>query len=172
MSAFSPRTLRLQIVILLVAALALVTGLFATSGAEEDDWVTLVNADVLEFNEVLFFPEEMLKDKRVRFSRQFAVYLVHSPDGPVALNAYGGWRRERVTYCETSELFEASRSGSKFDKYGYNLYGAASMSIPRMPVRVVAGMVQIQPYERLPRFTRKESERYVLQPVGPYCIPH
>ena len=103
------------------------------------------------------------------YNEELQVFVIQGPAGPLALSARGPWQAEKVEFCVTSKLFETSKSGSKFDRYGRYFGGPAPRGMTRFPVRVDDGSVYIQqqhPIEGPPR-----DGPTPLDPVGPLCIP-
>ena len=156
-SALSPATFRWQIVILLVLGTAVGTAAVAGLAAEESTWVT-VHAD-------------KRLDTNVAIDEDLGVYLVQIGTRTLALSTHGPWNNELVNYCASSHLFDAPRSGSKFDVHGNYFAGPAPRGMSRFHVRYRGDDVQIQPHELLPGPTRAVSRRNGRPPVGPYCIP-
>ncbi|HEY7875357.1 MAG TPA: hypothetical protein VIG64_09570 [Actinomycetota bacterium] len=156
MSALRPRVFRFQIVILVVMALAIGGIALAGLGSTESAWVT-VDAD-----------KEI--DERIVLDEDAGVYLVTRGDRTIALSNRGPWNNERVVYCETSQLFEAPRSGSKFDVYGHYLYGPAPRGLTRFPLRVRDGEGQVKVSDPIPGLGRRASKKRALKPAGMYCM--
>jgi hypothetical protein len=155
-SALRPRLFRLQIVILVVLALGIAAAVFGSLSAKESSWVT-VHAD-------------KRLDERVALDEDLWVYLVQRGDRTIALAYHGPWNHEPVLYCPSSQLFEAPRSGAKFDLYGHYFGGPAPRGMSRYAMRMVGDEVQIQPNELIAGPTRSVSKRNSRQPVGPFCI--
>jgi nitrite reductase/ring-hydroxylating ferredoxin subunit len=157
-SALRPRIFRWQVATLAVLSLIVATLVFADLSKGSSGWVTATSA-------------RDLARKGVVLDEKHKVYLVQTAAGPIALNQYGDYEHGKVVYCESSGFFEGVNAGSKFDRLGHYFAGPAGGSLRRYPTRVEDGMVQIEPYEPLPRLGREESRRNVRQPAGAYCIP-
>jgi hypothetical protein len=127
MSGLSPRIFRLQVVAIGVIVLAIVGITFAALASTDSVWV-VVNAD-------------KKLDEHVSLDEELGVFLVKRGSRTIAISDRGPWLEERISYCETSELFEGSRSGSKFDKYGRYFYGPAPRGLTRYETRVLDGEI-------------------------------
>ena len=103
------------------------------------------------------------------YNEDLQVFILRGSAGPIALSARGPWQAEKVEFCVTSKLFETSKSGSKFDRYGRYYGGPAPRGMTRFPTRIDDGLVYIQhqhPIEGPPR-----DGSTPLEPAGPLCIP-
>lgn len=156
MSDLSPRLLRVQVAALGVIVVAIAGATFGALASTDSDWV-VVHAD-------------KKLDEHVSLDEELGVFLVQKSTGTIAISDRGPWNEERIFYCETSELFETTRSGSKFDKYGRYLYGPAPRGLTRYETRVVDGDILIYTGELIPGPSRKASSDKALKPVGPYCL--
>lgn len=148
---------RLQVILFGFLALAISAVIFAALGSTESAWKA-VNAD------------KELSD-RVSLDEELGVYLVERGSRVIALSSRGPWNDEPVTYCQSSQLFETSRSGSKFDVFGRYFYGPAPRGMSRYTLRERGDELQIYTGELIPGPSRAYSKGRVLQPVGQYCIP-
>lgn len=154
MSALRPGVFRFQIVALAVVAVAV--GAISVAGSTESTWA-VVNAD-------------KRIDDRVSLDEELGVYLVERAGRTIALSNRGPWNDELVTYCPSSQLFETSRSGSKFDVYGHYFAGPAPRGMSRYRTRVVDGDILVDTSELIPGLGHRASKKRVRQPVGPYCV--
>jgi hypothetical protein len=150
--------LRLQVVLLACLTLGIAALVFAGLGSTTPSAWKVVNAD------------EELSDQ-VSFDEDLGVYLVERGSRVIALSNRGPWNNELVTYCKSSELFETSRSGSKFDKFGRYLYGPAPRGLSRYTLRESDDELQLYTGELIPGPSRAYSKKRALAPVGMYCIP-
>jgi hypothetical protein len=149
------RLFRYQVIALGVLVLAIPGVMFAGLASTESAW-ELVDAD----NEI---------DERVSLDEDLGVYLVERGTRVIAISNRGPWNNERVVYCPSSQLFEATRSGSKFDIYGHYLYGPAPRGLSRYPTQMRHGDILINTADLQPGLGRRASKQRVREPVGPYC---
>lgn len=158
MSGLRPRIFRFQVVMLGVIVLSIAAVGVGGLGATESAWV-VVDAD------------EELSD-RVSLDEELGVYIVEKGSRVIALSNRGPWNHEPVAYCATSELFEAARSGSKFDVFGRYFYGPAPRGMSHYPLRESNGELLIEVDELVPGPSRPWSKKHVRKPAGAYCVAY
>ena len=103
------------------------------------------------------------------YNEDLHVFISKGPAGPLVLSARGPWQAEKVDFCLTSKLFEAPKSGSKFDRYGRYYGGPAPRGMTRFPIRIEDGVIYIQHQHPIEGPPRDGPEP--LEPSGPFCIP-
>ena len=75
---------------------------------------------------------------------------------------------ERVSWCESAQVFWEKNHGAIFDRFGAFVGGGpASNGLDRVAVSVVDGKVQINPSIVLPG--PEKGDVRALQPTGPFC---
>ena len=148
---------RFQVVLLVVVGVAVGTATFASVASKQSAWVT-VHA-------------ERKLDDGVSYDENLGVFLVTRGSRVIAFSDRGPWNNEPVFYCQSSQLFETRRSGSKFDVYGHYFAGPAPRGLSRYRVRMRDDDAQIIPGEVIPGPSRAVSRKRVRPPVGAYCIP-
>jgi hypothetical protein len=96
-------------------------------------------------------------------------YLVSTGGGAgtVALLARSPQLGEPVRYCVSSGWFEDPMHGSKFDRIGRYALGPAPHGLDRLAVRVLDGIVWIDPSAVAPGQPRGLP---TIRPTGPFCV--
>ncbi len=106
--------------------------------------------------------------RRVTYLPEVRVFVVASPgDVLYALSAVSPHQGETLLYCKTSGWFFSPEHGEQFDVSGRYELGPAPNGMDGVALRIVDGVVQVNPSTvtpGLPRTVRADPE-----PSGPYC---
>ena len=94
-----------------------------------------------------------LQEEGIMYLEEDEIYLVNNEGDPLALSSDAQHIGDRVTYCPSSNLFEAAH-GEKFNILGYYYAGPARRGLDRYPLEVEGDVLTVdleRPIEGAPR---------------------
>ena len=112
---------------------------------------------------------EELQEQEVLFLDEHEIYLVYNDGDPLALSADAQHVGDDVEFCPSSQMFESSAHGEKFDIHGYYYGGPARRGLDRYPVRMEGGGIYVDVDQPIQGPERGEGPP--IEPQGRLCNP-
>jgi len=111
---------------------------------------------------------EQVEERDVIHFEDDRVYLVYNDGDPLALSDDSQHLGDRVTFCESSQMFYSKAHGEIFDIRGVYFGGPATRGLARYPVTQEGDLLYVDTEREIEGPPRGEPK--ALEPAGDFCL--